>query len=225
VQVQNLPQNHLDDIDAARQMVVGGDLDEMLLAYDNPMQVLSELIRTAFVASPGHTFHVCDFSAIEARVIAWLAGEQWVLDVFRQGGDIYCATASKMFGVPVEKHGRNAHLRQRGKVAVLALGYGGGVSALEAMGGSRLGLTEEEMRSTVRQWRGANPRIVRLWERVQNAAVNAILNENRQPINRGIVMECHGGMLTVKLPSGRYLCYPEASLRRRTGRPTSATWA
>ena len=218
VQVQNLPQNHLDDIDAARQMVVGGDLDEMLLAYDNPMQVLSELIRTAFVASPGHTFHVCDFSAIEARVIAWLAGEQWVLDVFRQGGDIYCATASKMFGVPVEKHGRNAHLRQRGKVAVLALGYGGGVSALEAMGGSRLGLTEEEMRNTVRQWRGANPRIVRLWERVQNAAAGAILNENRQPINRGIVMECHGGMLTVKLPSGRYLCYPEASLEEENGK-------
>jgi DNA polymerase len=123
-----------------------------------------------------------------------------------------------MFNVPVEKHGRNAHLRQRGKVAVLALGYGGGVSALEAMGGSRLGLTEEEMRSTVRQWRGANPRIVRLWERVQNAAVNAILNENRQPINRGIVMECHGGMLTVKLPSGRYLCYPEASLEEENGK-------
>ena len=125
VQVQNLPQNHMDDLDRARRMVLAGDLDDFELSYANVTQVLSELIRTAFIATPGHTLHVCDFSAIEARVIAWLAGEEWVLDVFRAGGDIYCETASKMFRVPVEKHGANAHLRQRGKVAVLALGYGG----------------------------------------------------------------------------------------------------
>lgn len=136
VQVQNLPQNHLADIDNARFLVRQGDLEEFELNYANVTQVLSELIRTAFIAEPGKTFHICDFSAIEARVIAWLAGEQWVLDVFKEGRDIYCETASRMFGVPVEKHGRNANLRQRGKVAVLALGYGGGVSALEAMGGT-----------------------------------------------------------------------------------------
>ena len=145
VQVQNLPQNHLQDLDYARNLVKAGDLEDFELNYGNPTQVLSELIRTAFIAKPGCTFHVCDFSAIEARVIAWLAGETWVLDVFRKGGDIYCATASQMFGVPVEKHGANAELRQKGKIAVLALGYGGGVSALEAMGGSRMGLSQQEV--------------------------------------------------------------------------------
>ena len=138
VQVQNLPQNHIDDLDGAREMVRQGDADDMELCYGSVSRVLSELIRTAFIAGEGKVLHVCDFSAIEARVIAWLAGEKWVLDVFRDGGDVYCATASQMFGVPVEKHGRNAQLRQKGKIAVLALGYGGGVSALEAMGGSRM---------------------------------------------------------------------------------------
>lgn len=212
VQVQNLPQNHLQNIDYARSLVKGGDLDDFLLKYDNPMQVLSELIRTAFVAKPGCTFHVCDFSAIEARVIAWLAGEDWVLDVFRRGGDIYCATASQMFGVPVEKHGQNAELRQKGKIAVLALGYGGGVAALEAMGGSRLGLTPDEEREIVDKWRQANPNIVRLWRNVETAAIRALEDEEPMTANRGIVFAREGGMLTITLPSGRKICYPSAKV-------------
>ena len=164
VQVQNLPQNHIPDIARAREMVCGGDLEEMELNYADVPSVLSELIRTAFVAGDGRTFHVCDFSAIEARVIAWIAGEDWVLDVFRHGGDIYCSTAQKMFGVPVEKHGRNAELRAKGKIATLALGYGGGVSALEAMGGKRLGLSESEEKDIVLRWRQSNARIVQLWK-------------------------------------------------------------
>ena len=133
VQLQNLPQNHMEDLNNARNIVKDGDLDELTIEYENPTQVLSELIRTAFIAKEGCIFHVCDFSAIECRVIAWLAGENWVLDVFKSGGDIYCATASKMFNKPVVKHGINGELRQKGKIATLALGYGGGVSALEAM--------------------------------------------------------------------------------------------
>jgi DNA polymerase len=163
VQVQNLPQNHLVSLDYARTLVRAGDLEEFEMNYGNVTQVLSELIRTAFIAAPGHTFHVCDFSAIEARVIAWLASENWVLDVFRSGGDIYCANASKMFKVPVEKHGQNAELRPKGKIATLALGYGGGVSALEAMGGAKLGLTEDEEKEIVKLWRDSNPRIVKMW--------------------------------------------------------------
>lgn len=212
VQVQNLPQNHLDDIGAARAAVRRGDLDEIQLGWGNPTRVLSELIRTAFVAAPGHTFHVCDFSAIEARVIAWLTGEEWVLDVFRRGGDIYCATASKMFGVPVEKHGRNAHLRQKGKVAVLALGYGGGVSALEAMGGSRLGLTREEETETVQLWRKSNPHIVRAWAVAEKAALTAIRTHRAAPYLKNMTMDCRRGLLTVTLPSGRRICYPRAAV-------------
>lgn len=212
VQVQNLPQNHLPDLDEARRMVKAGDLDDFELNYANPTQVLSELIRTAFVAKPGHTLHVCDFSAIEARVIAWLAGEDWVLDVFRAGGDIYCETASRMFHVPVEKHGANAHLRQRGKVAVLALGYGGGVAALEAMGGSRLGLTKQEERDTVAKWRDSNPRIVRMWDIMERAAVEAIKTGREAVIHRGTAIGHRWGMLTVTLPSGRMLCYPRARI-------------
>ena len=212
VQVQNLPQNHLPDLDNARKLVRAGDLEEFELNYSNVTQTLSELIRTSFIAAPGHTLHVCDFSAIEARVIAWLAGEDWVLDVFRKGGDIYCETAAKMFRVPVEKHGRNAHLRQRGKVAVLALGYGGGVSALEAMGGSRLGLTETEEKDIVAKWRDTNPRIVRLWAVLEKAALTAIQTGNSVTIHRGIIVARRWGMLTVTLPSGRTLCYPRATV-------------
>jgi len=212
VQVQNLPQNHLDDLDAARYLVKQGDLSEFELNYDNVTQVLSELIRTAFIAEQGKTFHVCDFSAIEARVIAWLAGEQWVLDVFKSGRDIYCETASRMFGVPVEKHGQNANLRQRGKVAVLALGYGGGVSALEAMGGSRLGLTESEEKDIVHKWRDSNPKIVRLWSIAEKAAITAIKTGESVTIHRGIVVSRKWGMLTLTLPSGRTICYPRASI-------------
>lgn len=212
VQVQNLPQNHLQDLDYARNLVKAGDLEDFELNYGNPTQVLSELIRTAFIAKPGCTFHVCDFSAIEARVIAWLAGETWVLDVFRKGGDIYCATASQMFGVPVEKHGANAELRQKGKIAVLALGYGGGVSALEAMGGSRMGLSQQEEKDIMLRWREANPKIVKLWKVIELAAIRAIQTGETITINRGIEVGRHWGCLTIKLPSGRTICYPRASI-------------
>jgi len=212
VQVQNLPQNHLEGLDEARYLVKQGDLSEFELNYANVTQVLSELIRTAFIAEQGKTFHVCDFSAIEARVIAWLAGEQWVLDVFKSGRDIYCETASRMFGVPVEKHGQNANLRQRGKVAVLALGYGGGVSALEAMGGSRLGLTESEEKDIVHKWRDNNPKIVRLWSIAEKAAITAIKTGESVTIHRGIVVSRKWGMLTLTLPSGRAICYPRATV-------------
>ena len=212
VQVQNLPQNHLASLDYARSLVKRGDLEEFTDNYSNPTHVLSELIRTAFVAAPGHTFHVCDFSAIEARVIAWLAGENWVLDVFREGGDIYCRTASKMFGVPVEKHGANAELRQKGKIAVLALGYGGGVSALEAMGGARLGLSEDEEKEIVQLWRKSNQNITLLWQTLEAAAIKAIQTGESVRVNRGIVVGRQWGMLTITLPSGRTLCYPRVSI-------------
>ena len=212
VQVQNLPQNHLKDIDYARSLVKLGDLDDLKLNYSNPTQVLSELIRTAFIAKPGCTLHVCDFSAIEARVIAWLADEQWVLDVFRDGGDIYCATASQMFGVPVAKHGPNAELRQKGKIAVLALGYGGGVAALEAMGGSRMGLSPDEQRDIMQRWRKANPHIVRFWSTIEAAAVRAIKTGQPTTIRRGIVVAYRWGMLLITLPSGRTICYPRADI-------------
>ena len=212
VQVQNLPQNHLKDLDYARNLVKAGDLEDFELNYANPTQVLSELIRTAFIAKPGHTFHVCDFSAIEARVIAWLAGETWVLDVFRKGGDIYCATASQMFHKPVEKHGQNAELRQKGKIAVLALGYGGGVSALEAMGGSRMGLSEKEEKDIMLRWREANKKIVKLWKVIETAAIRALQTGETITINRGIEVSRQWGCLTIKLPSGRNICYPRASV-------------
>lgn len=217
VQIQNLPQNHLPDINRARELVKAGDLDDFMLNYANPTQVLSELIRTAFIASPGRVFHVCDFSAIEARVIAWLAGEQWVLDVFRGGGDIYCATASQMFGVEVAKHGPNAELRQKGKIAVLSLGYGGGVSALEAMGGSRMGLSQDEMRDIMRRWRQANPNIVRLWTAIESAAIRAIKTGQAVTIRRGIVVDYRWGCLLITLPSGRTLCYPRARVGVEVG--------
>ena len=220
VQVQNLPQNHLSDLDYARALVKAVDLEEFELNYANVTQVLSELIRTAFIASPGHILHVCDFSAIEARVIAWIAGEGWVLDVFRNGGDIYCATASQMFGVPVEKHGKNSHLRQKGKISVLALGYGGGIAALEAMGGSHLGLSEYEERQTVRLWREANPHIVRLWAIVEKAAIAAIKTGNAVTIHRGITVGFRWGMLLITLPSGRTICYPRA----RVGKEYDDGW-
>lgn len=212
VQVQNLPQNHLASLDYARGLVKRGDLEDFELNYSNPTQVLSELIRTAFVAKPGCVFHVCDFSAIEARVIAWLAGEQWVLDVFRDGGDIYCATASQMFGVPVQKHGANAELRQKGKIAVLALGYGGGVAALEAMGGSRMGLSEAEEKDIMLRWREANPHIVKFWATIEKAAVRALKTGEATEIHRGIVVAKQWGMLTITLPSGRTICYPRATI-------------
>lgn len=212
VQVQNLPQNHIDDLDYARRLVKVGDLDDFESNYANPTQVLSELIRTALIAKPGCTFHVCDFSAIEARVIAWLSGESWVLDVFRAGGDIYCATAGQMFNCVVEKHGQNAELRQKGKIAVLALGYGGGVAALEAMGGSRLGLSQQEEKDIMMRWRNANQQIVKFWKIIESAAIRAIKTGEPTTIHRGIIVSHRWGMLLITLPSGRTICYPRATI-------------
>lgn len=158
IQLQNLPQNHMDDLEQARELVRNGDYEALSLLYDSVPNVLSELIRTAFVAREGNKFCVADFSAIEARVLSWLAGEQWRTEAFVNNGDIYCASASAMFGVPVEKHGQNAELRQKGKIAELALGYGGSVGALKSMGAIEMGLSEEELQPLVDSWRAANPK-------------------------------------------------------------------
>lgn len=208
VQVQNLPQNHIKDLDFARRALKAGDEDLLELGYGNVPDVLSQLIRTAFVAPEGKTLAVCDFSAIEARVIAWLAGEDWVLDVFRNGGDIYCATASNMFKVPVEKHGQNSHLRQKGKIAVLALGYGGGVQALDAMGGQRMGLTQQEEMEIVKKWRDANPNIVQLWSDIENSAKQCVTSGQRT-VTHGLVFTMQGNTMTITLPSGRWISYPD----------------
>ncbi len=206
VQIQNLPQNHIPDLALARDLVKAGRYADIEALYESTPNVLSELIRTAFVPRPGCRFIVADFSAIEARVIAWLAGEQWRLEVFRQGGDIYCASASKMFHVPVEKHGQNSHLRQKGKIAELALGYGGAVGALTAMGALEMGLAEEELPPLVRQWREANPHIIRLWAQVEDAAMTAAREKARVRLGR-LTFHCRSGMLFITLPSGRKLCY------------------
>ncbi|MBQ1539051.1 MAG: DNA polymerase [Desulfovibrio sp.] len=213
VQLQNLPQNHLplEELDFARSLVREGDYQTLKLCFGNVNDTLSQLIRTALIAPEGKTFVVCDFSAIEARVLAWLAGEQWVLDTFRQGGDIYCATASQMFHVPVEKHGQNAELRQKGKIAVLALGYGGGVSALDAMGGKRLGMSEDEEGETVRMWRDANPGICRFWKDVEKGALAAITHGGEWPCGPLVFhMAPDGTTLLCRLPSGRDIAWPEA---------------
>ena len=206
VQIQNLPQNHLPDLALARDLVRTGRYADIEALYESTPNVLSELIRTAFVPRPGCRFIVADFSAIEARVIAWLAGEQWRLEVFEGGGDIYCASASKMFHVSVEKHGQNSHLRQKGKIAELALGYGGAVGALTAMGALEMGLAEEELPPLVRQWREANPHIIRLWAQVENAAMTAVREKARVRLGR-LTFHCRSGMLFITLPSGRKLCY------------------
>ena len=208
VQLQNLPQNHLDDIGTVREIVRARDLDTLELLYDSVPDVLSQLIRTAFVAKPGHTFLVSDYAAIEARVIAYLAGEKWRMDVFAQGGDIYCSSASQMFKVPVVKHGVNGHLRQKGKVAELACGYGGGVSALKAFGADKMGLTEPEMQDIVTQWRAASPTIPKLWRDVERAAKNALQNPGRTfTIPCGVKYYKDVDALRCRLPSGRVLTY------------------
>lgn len=206
VQVQNLPQNHIPDLALARNLVKRGEFDRVEMLYDSTPGVLSELIRTAFVPKPGCRFIVADFAAIEARVLAWFSGEQWRLDTFLQGGDIYCASASKMFHVPVEKHGQNAHLRQKGKIAELALGYGGSVGALTSMGALDMGLAEEELQPLVDQWRGANPHIVKFWWDVDAAAVRAFRNKTEVRLG-ALCFSCRSGMLFITLPSGRRLSY------------------
>ena len=214
VQVQNLPQNHLDQIGAVRELVRDRDLDTLEMIFDSVPDVLSQLIRTAFIAKPGHTFLVSDYAAIEARVIAYLAGEKWRMDVFAQGGDIYCSSASQMFKVPVEKHGINGHLRQKGKIAELACGYGGGVGALKAFGADKMGLTEEEMQTIVTQWRQASPTIPKFWRDTENAAKNA-LQYPGAPFaiaGRGIIYRRDRDALRCRLPSGRILTYWGARL-------------
>ena len=206
VQLQNLPQNHMSDLEQARALVRKGDYDALQTLYDSVPDVLSELIRTAFVPYDGGKFIVADFSAIEARVIAWLAGEQWRLDVFKNGGDIYCASASQMFHVPVVKHGINGHLRQKGKIAELALGYGGSVGALKAMGALEMGLSEAELKPLVDAWRGSNPNIVRLWWEVDEAVKEAIADKTVSETH-GIRFGYESGFLFITLPSGRRLAY------------------
>ena len=206
VQLQNLPQNHLPDLDQARALVRNADYDAVAMLYEDVPDTLSQLIRTAFIPRTGCKFIVSDFSAIEARVIAWYAGEAWRSEVFKNGGDIYCASASQMFGVPFEKHGVNGHLRQKGKVAELALGYGGSVGALKAMGALEMGLTEEELKPLVDAWRKANPCIVRFWWDV-DAAVKECIQKKTATQTHGLHFAYQSGMMFITLPSGRRLCY------------------
>lgn len=206
IQLQNLPQNHLPDLDQARNLVRAGDYDTLELLYDSVPEVLSELIRTAFVARPGYKFVVSDFSAIEARVLAYIAGEEWRSQVFADGKDIYCASASQMFGVPVVKHGINGHLRQKGKIAELALGYGGSVGALKSMGAIEMGLKEDDLPPLVEAWRTSNPHIVQFWWDVDRAVKETISKRVSTEV-RGIRFFYKSGMLFIGLPSGRRLAY------------------
>ena len=211
VQLHNLPRSSmpLEELRAARAVVRRGDLEELELLWDNVPDVLSQLVRTAIVAEEGCRFIVDDYSAIEARVIAWLAGEKWRQDVFAHDGDIYCASASAMFGVPVEKHGVNGHLRQKGKIAELALGYGGGIGALKAMGADKMGLTDDELADIVAKWRKASPAIGRFWQAVDAAARRAVRNPGEMvEIRQGhLRFHVRFGALFVELPSGRHLVY------------------
>ena len=209
--LQNLAQNHLDDLDAAKETVLTGDLQTVQKSYSNVPDTLSQLLRTAFIPKEGTTFIVADFSAIEARVIAWLAGEEWRQEVFEKGEDIYCASASQMFGVPVVKHGENGHLRQKGKIAELALGYGGSVGALKAMGALEMGLLENELQPLVDAWREANPKIVNLWYEMDEACQRVIRSRERYAL-RNIRFAYIGNIFCIRLPSGRCLTYPNADI-------------
>ena len=206
IQLQNLPQNHMDDLAEARNLVRDGNFEALELLYDDIPTVLSELIRTAFVPKPGYKYIVSDFSAIEARVLSFLAGEQWRIQTFKGGKDIYCASASQMFGVLVEKHGVNSHLRQKGKIAELALGYGGSVGALKAMGALEMGLEEDELQPLVSSWRQANPMITRFWWDVDAAVKKAVMYKTSVD-SHGFRFYYQSGMLFIDLPSGRRLCY------------------
>lgn len=210
VQPQNLPQNHLGSLETAREAVKSGDFEFFKILYDDVPKVLSELIRTAIIPTKGRRFIVSDFSAIEARVIAYIANEKWRLETFNKGGDIYCASASQMFKVPVEKHGVNSHLRQKGKIAELALGYGGGVGALTSMGALKMGLTEEELPELVNMWRNSNPAITRLWKDIEKCAFLAVSGE---PCNyKDIKFFKKSGILFIGLPSGRNIAYAGAKI-------------
>ena len=206
LQPQNLPQNHLPDLTLARDIVKSGDFELLDMIFGNVPNVLSELIRTVLIPQDGCRFIVADFSAIEARVLSWLAGEQWRIDTFKNGGDIYCASASQMFHVPVEKHGVNGHLRQKGKISELACGYGGSVGALKSMGAVDMGVPEDELPGLISQWRTANPHIVKLWSEVGNAALSAIREKKAVPLGR-LALMYESGILFIRLPNGRRLSY------------------
>ncbi|MFR7638455.1 MAG: DNA polymerase [Allobaculum sp.] len=223
VQLQNLPQNHMSDLEAARGLIRVRDYEAVSLLYDNIPDTLSQLIRTAFVPQNGNKFIVSDFSAIEARALAWLAGEQWRMDVFEQGKDIYCSSASHMFGVPVEKHGINGHLRQKGKIAELALGYGGSVGALKAMGALEMGLSEDELQPLVNAWRNTNPAITDLWWEVDRCVKETV--KYRVPTKtHGIRFSYESGFLFITLPSGRRLAYVKPRIGKNQFGSESVTY-
>lgn len=211
IQVQNLRRNNLKDLELARSLVKNRDFETMEILYESPSDILSQLIRTAFIAKEGTRFIISDFSAIEARVLAWLAEEQWVLDAFENGEDIYCRTASRMFGVPVEKHGVNGHLRQKGKIATLACGYQGALGALKAMGGIEMGLSEDELQSIVDSWREANPNIVSLWWDIDSVVKRAVKTRTKEKY-KSLVISYEKGILFIQLPSKRRLAYPKAKI-------------
>ena len=223
IQMQNLPQNHLSDLEEARSLVRCGDFEAVKMLYEDVPDTLSQLIRTAFVAPGDRKFIVADFSAIEARVIAWIAGEDWRQTVFAEGKDIYCASASQMFGVPVEKHGVNGHLRQKGKIAELALGYGGSVGALKAMGAIEMGLAEDELQPLVSAWRDANPNIVDFWWAVDSAVKTAVQNKTSTETH-GIAFTYKSGMLFITLPSGRNLAYVKPKIGTNKFGTSSVTY-
>ena len=211
IQVQNLRRNNLKDLDLARSLVKNRDYETMEILYESPSDILSQLIRTAFIPKEGTRFIISDFSAIEARVLAWLAGEQWVLDAFENGEDIYCRTASRMFGVPVKKHGVNGHLRQKGKIATLACGYQGALGALKAMGGIEMGLSEDELQSIVDSWREANPNIVSLWWDIDSVVKQVVKTRSKEEY-KNLVISYEKGILFIELPSKRRLAYPKAKI-------------
>lgn len=211
VQVQNLPRNSMPDLEEARELVKQGNTTALTMLYDSVPDVLSQLIRTAFIPSQGHHFYVADFSAVEARVIAWLSGEQWRQEAFSNNEDIYCASASQMFGVPVVKHGVNGELRQKGKIAELALGYGGSIGALKAMGATKLGLTDDELPPLVQMWRNASPHIVQFWWDVDKAAKECI-KTHLPRTTHGIKFIYRSSCMFLRLRSGRYLCYPKSQI-------------
>lgn len=223
VQLQNLRQNHLPDLAQARELVKTGNYEAVEILYGDVPDTLSQLVRTAFIPRDGAKFYVADFSAIEARVIAWLAGERWVLDAFASGKDIYCETASRMFGVPVEKHGVNAELRQKGKIAQLANGYGGSVGALKAMGALDMGLSEDELQPLVDSWRDANPNIVKFWWAVDRC-IKQTIRERTITKAHGIIFSYESGMLFIQIPSGRRLCYVKPQIGENSFGGESVTY-
>jgi len=223
IQLQNLPQNHLDDLAEIKGLIKSGDLDAVKEQFEDIPDVLSQLIRTAFIPPEGKKFVVADFSAIEARVISWLAGETWRMDAFANGEDIYCACAAKMFGVPVEKNGTNGHLRQKGKIAELACGYGGSIGAIKAMGGTELNLTDDELYSLVEDWRKTSHNIVKLWSDVQSVTVKVITDQSSMTFGR-LKFSYEIGILFIELPSGRRLAYVRPKVEKDDNGKTIITY-